>query len=231
MLKRLGHVLAMSGVASRRASEKLIFEGRVTVNGKKILQPQHQVEEGRDRIKVDGVEITRREKKRYYLCNKPVGYLCTSTPGPAKIVLDLFAHLPYRLFTVGRLDRDTSGLIIVTNDGVFAHHLMHPSFNVTKEYLVKVNAEVTADQLKLISEGVIIDDSLVKPLKVKKMRRGTLKISVGEGKKHEVRLLVQKAKLEIFELTRIRIGSLHLGHLPVGAYRELKSSEIDALME
>lgn len=223
---RLSKVLAAAGIASRRACEELIFDGKVTVNNELILLPQHLVIEGKDRIAVDGVLVEKRQSKIYYLLNKPKGYVCSSSRvGSKKIVLDLFEHLPYRLFTVGRLDRDTTGLLVVTNDGHFAQDVIHPSKNVTKEYLVKTMQEVTAEHLKSISEGALIEGSWLKPVSVSKVRRGTLKVIVREGKKREVRLFVQKAGLDIVSLHRIRIGSLTLGNLAVGQFRELSEKE------
>lgn len=229
MRKRIAHALASAGVASRRAAERIIAEGRVTVNGKLVTVPMVQVDLREDRVEVDRRRIGSEEKKVYFLLNKPTGLICTSEPGPAKRVIQLFSHLSYRLFTVGRLDQATAGLLIVTNDGDLAHRLTHPSFQVQKEYLAKVNEEVSADALATIAQGMWMDGSHVKPLRVVKMRRGTLKIVVGEGKKHEVRRLLTHGGLTVRELTRIRIGPLHLGHLPEGAYRTLTQPEISAL--
>ncbi len=229
--KRLAHAMALSGVASRRASELLIAEGRVKVNGALVTRPMHKVVIGRDRIEVNGRRIKEPEKRVYFLLNKPSGMLCTHEPGPAKTVAELFSHLPYRLFTVGRLDQATEGLIIVTNDGSFAHRVMHPSYGVQKEYLAKVSEEVTPEALAKVAAGIWIEGTFVKPLMVRKVRRGTLKIVVGEGKKHEVRELIAHGSLTLKELTRIRLGPLHLGHLAPGSYRELSQPEIDGFLE
>lgn len=141
-----------------------------------------------------------------------------------KLVIDLFPK-EKRLFSVGRLDRDTTGLLIITNDGHFAQKVIHPSSNIEKEYLVKTFQEVTHEHLVKISKGAFVDGVYVRPLSVKKVRRGTLKVVVKEGRKREVRVLVQKAELKILSLTRIRIGGLHLGPLPEGSYRELTENE------
>lgn len=225
---RLSKRLAEAGVASRRAAEELIFEGRVAVNGEVALKPETRVTP-KDKVTVDGTTISNAEKKVYYVLNKPRGYVCSSTGKNS--VLNLFTHDKRRLFTVGRLDRDTTGLLLITNDGDFSNRVIHPSYNIHKEYLVKTNLEITHHHLVRISEGVDIDGSHIKPVKVEKMRRGTVKITVAEGKKHEVRILVEEAGLEVKELKRIRIGHLHLGKLPVGAWRPLSKSEYDLLME
>jgi 23S rRNA pseudouridine2605 synthase len=228
---RLSKFLAASGVASRRTCEEIIFAGRVTVNGKITLVPQTLVDIN-DKITVDGKNIILEEKKVYYIVNKPVNYVCTAKKmGSTKIVLDLFEGVPYRLFTIGRLDKDTQGLLLLTNDGQFANRVIHPSGDINKEYLAKTDQEITDEHLKMISNGTLVEGAFVKPLKVSKVRRGTLKITIGEGKKHEVRLLLDAAGLQIKELTRIRIGALHLGTLPLGAWRELSDKEKELIFE
>lgn len=224
--KRLSKVLAAAGVASRRASEELIFKGRVTLNGEIVLVPQTLVCAEKDQICVDNEPILPEEKKVYYILNKPNGLICSNAPlGTKKRIVDLFAHLPYRLFTIGRLDRDTTGLLLVTNDGHFANKVIHPSSNIQKEYLIKTLQEVTDLHLKQISKGMFIEGSFVKPIRVMKVRKGTLKIVVKEGKKREVRLLVQGANLEILELCRIRIGGLLLGPIAEGSFRSMTETE------
>ncbi|HSX03979.1 MAG TPA: pseudouridine synthase [Rhabdochlamydiaceae bacterium] len=227
---RLSKILAQAGVASRRACEEIIFSGRVTVNGKTCMVPQTPVSLKVDDIRVDQQKISKEEKKVYYILNKPVGYICSSSRlGTKKIVLDLFEPLEHRLFTIGRLDRDTSGLLLVTNDGHFAQKVIHPSSNISKEYLVKVQQEVDMEHILSISKGAFVEDKWVKPLKVSKVRRGTLKIIIKEGRKREVRVLVEKTGLEIIELKRIRIGGLTLGNLPEGAFRPMTENDKSAI--
>ncbi len=229
--ERLSKVLARAGVASRRACEEIIFEGRVRVNGRVVLLPQEHVDLSKDDVVVDGTPILEEQKKFYFLLNKPKGYICSSAPLDGKrLVIDLFREIPARLFTVGRLDRDTTGMLLVTSDGHFAQKVIHPSKGHLKEYLVKVEQEVMHDHLALISEGMRIEGTMVRPKKVNKVRRGTLKIVVSEGKKREVRLLVQKAGLTIQSLHRIRIGPVALGDIPLGGYRELSADERKALL-
>lgn len=227
---RLSKILASAGVASRRACEELIFQGRVTVNGEKVLLPQTMVGPG-DKLLVDGQPVKSvPQAKKYYLLNKPAGYICTSLKRQgSKIVLDLFPDEDVRLFTVGRLDKDTEGLLIVTNDGHFANKIMHPSSNIDKEYLVKTDLDITADHLAAISNGTLVEGVFVKPLRVQKVRKGTLKIVISEGKKREVRLMMKAAGLQVHELTRIRIGGLHLGPLAVGTWRPMTENDKKAL--
>ncbi len=231
-MKRLSKALAAAGVASRRACEELIFDGKVSVNGEIVLVPQTLVSWEKDDITIDGEPLKREQEKVYFMVNKPKGYICSSARvGSKKLVVDLFGHLNYRLFTVGRLDRDTTGLLIVTNDGHFAQDVIHPSKGQTKEYLIKTSQEITAEHLKSISKGGLVENTWVKPASVRKVRRGTLTITVHEGKKREVRLLVQKAGLDILSLHRIRIGSLVLGNLEPGEWRPLTDKEKQLLLK
>lgn len=224
--KRLSKALAAAGVASRRACEEIIFGGRVQVNGVTIKLPQHHIDWEADRITVDGQNVKAEQKKIYYMLNKPTGYICTSTrPGKKLIVLDLFPNTQERLFTVGRLDKETSGLLLVTNDGHFANRVIHPSSNVIKEYIVKTLHEITPDHLESLSQGARVDEKWVRPVSVHKVRKGTFKILVKEGKKHEVRIIAERSGLKITELTRVRIGGLVLGPLPLGAYRPLTDKD------
>ncbi len=230
-MKRLSKALASAGVASRRACEELIFNGKVSVNGQVVLVPQTLVSWEKDTISIDGEPLKKEQEKVYFILNKPKGYICSSARlGSKKLVVDLFTHLPYRLFTVGRLDRDTTGLLIVTNDGHFAQEVIHPSKGLTKEYLIKTAQEISDEHLRSISKGGLVEGTWVKPARVAKVRRGTLTVVVHEGKKREVRLLVQKAGLTILSLHRIRIGPLVLGNLDVGEYRPLTEKEKKLLL-
>lgn len=231
--QRLSKVLAAAGVASRRASEELIFAGSVKVNDITIKVPQTMVDPSKDAITVKGVPLKKAEEKVYYLLNKPVGYICSTKGGAqSKLVLDLFKEEEdRRLFTVGRLDKDTSGLLLVTNDGHFANAVIHPSKNITKEYLVKTDQEVSHDHLVAINSGTLVEGVFVKPIRVEKVRRGTLKVIIGEGKKREVRHLLDAAGLKVVSLMRIRVGGLVLGDLAEGAWRPLTEKEKKLLFE
>jgi 23S rRNA pseudouridine2605 synthase len=232
MSQRLSKELAAAGIASRRACEELIFNGHVKVNGAVVLTPQTKVDINSDRIEVDGKSLNRVEEKVYYLLNKPRGYVCSSKRiKKDRIVLDLFEDVSLRIFTVGRLDKDTEGLLIVTNDGHFSNQVIHPSANISKEYLVKTDKEIGPEHLMAISNGTLVEGVFVKPLKVEKVRRGTIKVTVSEGKKREVRALLEAAALEVRELTRIRVGGLNLGPLPVGTWRVLTEKERQSIFE
>ena len=230
-MKRLSKALAAAGVASRRACEELIFKGKVSVNGAVVNVPQTLVSWEEDDIRIDGLSLKSEQEKVYFVLNKPKRYICSSARvGSKKLVVDIFQNLPYRLFTVGRLDRDTTGLLLVTNDGHFANQVIHPSRGLTKEYLIKTNQEITHEHLASIAKGAFIEGGWVKPVSVTKMRKGALKIVVREGKKREVRLLVQKVDLSIISLHRIRIGPLVLGNIEIGDYRPLSAKEKEQLL-
>lgn len=223
---RIAKALAQSGIAARRKCDELILKGKVTVNGKVITQPQTDVDPKSDTIAVFGNPITI-EKKLYYIMNKPRGFECSHKKVPGKkIVYSLFREIGARLFSVGRLDKETTGLLIFTNDGDFANRIIHPSSNITKEYLLKAHRDITHDDLVKIGQGIEIDGTHVRPTKVKKVRKNTLKIAVKEGKKHEVRKLAAATNLKVLELTRLRIGNLQLGNLPEGLFRPLTSKEL-----
>ncbi len=224
--KRLSKVLAASGIASRRACEKLIFNKKVRLNGKIVFLPQTLVDPKEDEIFVKNQLLPSEEKKVYYILNKPKGYVCSNKrEGKKRLVIDLFAKEKQRLFTVGRLDKDTTGLLIVTNDGHFANRVIHPSKNIKKEYLVKTAEEISDSMLKELIKGTKIEGNWICPYKVKKLRYNVFKIVVKEGKKREVRLLTQNAKLTPLSLKRIRIGALQLEGLELGQYREMKPTE------
>ncbi len=228
MKQRLSKVLAWAGVASRRKCEELIIEGHVKVNGKKVLIPQTLVDLDEDEIFCDKIQIKKEISKIYFAFNKPIGFECTHDLR-RKSIYTFFQDIKTRLFSIGRLDKDTSGLMIVTNDGHFAHRVAHPSFEVEKEYLVKVNKEITHDDLVRLSCGAFIEHVFVRPKSVHKVRKGTLKITIVEGRKREVRHLMKEAGFEVISLKRIRIGDLFLGKLPEGARKSLQISDLGTL--
>jgi 23S rRNA pseudouridine2605 synthase len=223
--QRLSKIMAQAGIASRRHCEDIIFKGRVTVNGEVVLTPQTMVDAS-DIITVDGRDMPEIEEKVYYLLNKPRGYLCSNTPGQQKkIVLDLFNSSPHRLFTVGRLDKETTGLLIVTNDGQFSQHVIHPSSDIEKEYVAEVNRPLSSEHLKIIRQGTRVEGTFVKPKQVKKIGNTSVLVIVKEGKKREVRHLIQHAGLSVKHLTRTRIGQLSLKDLPEGKWRAMTEQE------
>ncbi|EOY18774.1 Pseudouridine synthase family protein isoform 2, partial [Theobroma cacao] len=247
--QRLSKVLAAAGVASRRGSEELIFDGKVTVNGSVCNAPQTRVDPAKDIIYVNGSRLPKKLPPKIYLAlNKPKGYICSSGEKEFKSVLDLFEDYlkrwdkmnrgspKPRLFTVGRLDVATTGLIIVTNDGDFAQKLSHPSSNLNKEYIATIDGEVKKRHLIAISEGTEIEgihcipDSVELLPRQPDLSRPRLRIVVHEGRNHEVRELVKNAGLEIHSLKRVRIGGFRLpADLGLGKHVELKQSDLRAM--
>ncbi|KFK36810.1 hypothetical protein AALP_AA4G174300 [Arabis alpina] len=247
--QRLSKVLAAAGVASRRTSEELVFDGKVTVNGVLCKVPQTRVDPTRDIIYVNGNRIPKKLPPKVYLAlNKPKGFICSSGEKETKSVISLFDEwlsswdkrnpgIPKpRLFTVGRLDVGTTGLLVVTNDGDFAQKLSHPSSSLPKEYITTVVGDVHKRNLVAISEGTMVEGVLCVPDSVELMPkqhdipRARLRIVVHEGRNHEVRELVKHAGLEVYSLKRVRIGGFRLpSDLGLGKHVELKQSELKAL--
>jgi len=230
--RRLSKTLAAAGIVSRREAESLIFSGKVKVNGEVVCIPQVLVNAEEDRIEVGTLRIKEEEEKVYFMLNKPKGFICSNREiGRKRLVKDLFSSLSLRLFTVGRLDRDTTGLLLVTNDGHFSQRVIHPSSNLTKEYLVKTVEEIEDQHLISCRRGRRIEGDWVRPVRVSKMRSGTLKIGIKEGKKREVRLLVQGCGLTLLSLTRIRIGGLVLGPLREGEWSTLTLKQRESIFQ
>jgi 23S rRNA pseudouridine2605 synthase len=230
METRLNKALASCGICSRRTADELILGGLVKVNGEIVKEPFIRVDLMKDKLEVQGYKKVKPTPKSYYILNKPKGFICSSVrQKQERLVIDLFPETEKHLFTVGRLDKDSTGLIIVTNDGDFANEVIHPSRDITKEYLVKLSKEVFDEDLIALSQGRYVEGSYVKPHRVVKVRRGTVKIALKQGKKREVRVLCEKAGLEVLELTRIRIGSLHLGNLPLGHYKTMTAQDKEAI--
>lgn len=222
--ERLNKFIAQSGLASRRKSDELILKGKVSINGEIILQPSHLVDPFTDKVKVDKSLVEEKEIPIVYLFHKPTGYLCSHNG--KRTIYSFFSHDSRRLFSAGRLDKDSSGLMIITNDGALSQKIIHPSSNLQKEYLVKTDIDVADKHLKILSAGCKVEGINIRPVKVKKMRKGTLRIAIREGKKHEVRILMEHAGLPVVSLKRIRIGNLLLGNLPVGAWKEVSVDEV-----
>jgi 23S rRNA pseudouridine2605 synthase len=231
--ERLQKILAHWGIASRRACEQLILEGHVSVNGLRIHELGFKVDPNTDRIQIDGRRLARIPPKKVVIAlNKPVGYLSASKSDGSKrpIVLDLVPR-EMRLYPVGRLDLDSSGLLLLTNDGDFAHHIMHPRFGHDKEYFVRVHEALSAAQFEKLRVGATVNGRFVKPLALRRVNATSFKIVLGEGRKREIREMTKAADGEVVELCRIRIGSLRLGKMRPGEWRELSEKEIAGLLD
>ena len=230
MTQRLNTFVARFYPTSRRKAEELIFNGLVEVNGVIQKEPFFRVDP-KDKVLVDKQLIKSRKQTLYYALNKPRGFVCSERRfKQEKLVTDLFPATQGRLFTIGRLDKDSEGLILVTNDGAFANSVSSPKSGVEKEYIVKTVQEISHEHLVQLSKGGFVEGSYVRPKSVIKIRKGTTKVILKEGRKREIRVLFQKAGLEIVELKRVRIGNLQLGSLQPGQFKELLESETLAII-
>jgi 23S rRNA pseudouridine2605 synthase len=229
--ERLQKVLARVGFGSRRVCEDLIAEERVTVNGRVAILGR-RVDAAQDEICVDGVRISTAPGLVYYLLNKPVGYVTTAadTHGRAT-VMELVPESP-RVFPVGRLDMDTSGLLLLTNDGDLAHRITHPSHGIEKEYVATVEcseAGVGQQALQRLRRGVELEDGITHPAQVTQPQPGLLKITIHEGRNRQIRRMCDAVGHPVVELTRTRIGTLRDTHLTPGEWRDLSSDELIGL--
>jgi 23S rRNA pseudouridine2605 synthase len=229
-IMRLNKYLRNCGIGSRRKVEELILNGRVEINGviQKNLGTQVLPE---DHVTLDGKPLVEIKELVYYVLNKPEGHECThKSHKNEKTIYDLFPKYP-PLFSAGRLDKDTTGLIIVTNDGEFANRVIHPSQNIIKEYEASTLEEIQIAHLSRLKKGALVENSEVKPCHVEKLSKHVVRICVKEGKKREVRILVEKAHLTLTHLKRTKIGSLALGDLPLGSYRILMKDEMAKIFQ
>lgn len=230
--ERLQKVLAALGWGSRRICEDLIADGRVTVNGE-IAELGRRVDTLVDLIAVDGVPIGARPGLVYYLLNKPRGVISTANdPQGRPTVVDIVPQSP-RVYPVGRLDAETEGLLLLTNDGELTHFLTHPSKGVEKEYLVLLvgNPRLTEGQLKALREGIELDDGTTAPAKVGQRSDGSVSITIHEGRNRQVRRMMEAVGHRVDRLVRVRIGPIKDPALRPGAWRELSLAERKALAE
>ena len=226
--ERLQKVLARVGMGSRRVCEKLIVEQRVTVNGE-LAELGEKVDPETAEIEVDGLKVGVRQDLVYYLLNKPVGAIATSKdPQERSTVVDLVPTHP-RVFPVGRLDADTEGLILLTNDGDLTHYLTHPSFGVEKEYLVQVDVKPSRNAIRELRQGVELDDGITAPAKVSLVDEKLIKIVIHEGRNRQVRRMCESVGHPVKRLIRSRIGPIADTSLRPGSFRELTNQELKSI--
>ena len=230
---RLQVFLSHSGVCSRRRALTLIQEGHVTVNGKTVTEPSTQVGPHHDKIFVDGKEI-KAKAYEYILFNKPSGYVTTKAEHPGeKTIFDILPEKFKHLFPVGRLDKDTEGLLLLTNDGEVAYQLTHPKFNVDKIYFVCINGVLTPAQKVKLENGVAIEGDVTSSAKIKDVRSNgqqtEFSMIIHEGKKRQIRLMLNALRHKVVYLKRIQQGPLQLGHLKCGIWRYLTVAEIESI--
>jgi len=228
---RLQKYLALCGIASRRKAEIMITEGRIAVNGSVVTEMGTQVDEKADIVLVDGVRIHPEAEKHYLAYNKPAGEVTTvRDPEGRATVMDRFADYPVRLFPVGRLDYDTEGLLLLTNDGDMMNHVLHPSSEIRKGYLARVSNSVPDDAIRRLRKGVMIDGRMTSPAEIRLIRRETLYtdllITIHEGRNRQVRKMVEAVGHQVVRLKRVRFGDVLLGDLPTGMWRKLTEEEI-----
>ena len=231
---RINKYIAASGIASRRKADELIKNGNVRVNGTALTEPGYEVADG-DLVEVNGTPVLPPENKVYILLNKPVGYVTTvKDEGGRPTVMDLVTEVEGRVCPVGRLDVNTSGMLIMTNDGDFAYRVAHPKHKLGKTYRVRVAGIVTRGKLDRLRKGVDIGGFVTSPAEVeivKELPKETvLEITIHEGKNRQVRKMCKAIDCPVRELERIAIGPVKIGRLATGGYRKLTRQEIDALM-
>jgi 23S rRNA pseudouridine2605 synthase len=235
MLERLQKIIAKAGICSRRKAEELILAGRVSVNGAVTAELGSKADPEHDSIKVDDKRLRMDEPRVYYLLNKPKGFLCTlSDPERRPIAVDLIGERGKKLFTVGRLDMQTEGLILVTNDGDFAQKVSHAGDHCPKTYLVKVQGEPGFEEIDRLSKGIVLERQKLAPCKIQRIKEGGnpwFKVTLIEGKNNQIHRMFEKIGFRVSKLKRVQIGFLSDPHLLPGAYRSLTPREVQRFLQ
>ncbi len=232
-MERLQKVIAQAGIASRRKAEELIKDGKVKVNGEVITELGTKVKES-DRVEVNNKPIEK-ENKEYYLLNKPRGVITTTSDEHGRKTVTDLINTEARIYPVGRLDYDTTGAILLTNDGEFANILMHPSNKIDKVYLAKLEGIIKGEQINTLKNGVMLDDILVKAsrVKLKKVNKESntsmVEITIHEGKNHQVKRMFESVGFHVEKLTRERIDIFTINNLKSGEYRKLTPKEVQVV--
>jgi 23S rRNA pseudouridine2605 synthase len=231
MKERLQKILASRGIASRRDAERLIQDGRVSVNGEVVEELGSKADPDHDVILFNGRPLPQQRAPKVLMLNKPVGYLCTTRKSreEGRIVLDLVPS-DRRYFPVGRLDKESSGLLLLTDDGELALRLTHPRYGTHKTYIAEVNAPVTDSDIQQLTDGVLLEDGLARAITADRLGQRRMRVVLGEGRKRQVRRMIAALGLRVISLRRVQIGDLDLGALRAGQYRELKPQEIEQLL-
>ena len=228
---RLNKYIAECGICSRRKADILIESGKVLVNDIVIKDLGVKIDDTKDQVKVDGKTISKEDKFVYIMLNKPKGYVTTNSEQfGRKSVLDLI-DTDYRIFPIGRLDMNTEGLLLLTNDGEFANKLMHPKNKVEKTYIANVKGNITEEKIENLRNGVDIGGYITKPAQVRIISKdkNEIEIKISEGKNRQVRKMCEAVGLKVINLKRTSVGKLNLGNLKIGKYRYLNKNEIDKI--
>lgn len=231
---RLNKFLSESGVASRREADRVIEKGRVTVNGQVVQVLGLTIDDEGDEVRVDGRRVKKEAKKVYLMLNKPPGYLVSlKDPFGRATIKDLLPSFETRIFPVGRLDYESQGLLLMTNDGNLAYRLTHPRYKIKKVYLLKIKGQPDSVNLTKLEKGVFLDGKRTAPAKIVLQRvssqRAFLRIEVYEGRKREIRRMFESIGHRVLELRRIKLGGLSLGKLKNGQWRYLTPKEVERL--
>lgn len=235
-MERLQKIISRAGVASRREAEKMILAGRVQLNGEIITELGTQAEPGKDRIAIDGQELRLSVPRLYFLLNKPQGYISAVKDDRGRqTVIDLLPKVKEYIYPVGRLDYDTEGLLILTNDGEMMNGLLHPRYEIGKTYIAKVQGVLRQNQVESLSNGVLLDDGMTAPAKVKLLEAAKdhssclVQLTIHEGRNRQVRRMLQAVGHRVLKLRRIGFAGLTLQGVAMGTYRELTKEEVAAL--
>lgn len=233
MLERLQKILAEAGLGSRRECEKIITAGRVTVDGKRVATLGTTADADKSRICCDDIPI-RKQRKIYYLLNKPKGYLCTNRDELGRLqAIDIIENVTQRIYSIGRLDKESEGLIILTNDGDLANKLSHPKYEVHKTYFVEVDGYLTDTAVKALKSGIWLSFGKTRPVKVQHVKKGKdrsrFEMMLKEGKNREIRRMLNECGYKVRILRRIKIGNLYDPTLKMGRYRKLTDAEVARL--
>lgn len=233
---RLQKFLSAAGVASRRAAERLIAAGRVKVNGTTVKKMGFVINPAMDIVEVDNRPVRPADEKEYILLNKPAGFITTlADPYGRPTVAELVKDCDRRVFPVGRLDMNTSGLLLLTDDGELAHRLAHPSYGVEKEYIARVKGQLTAETLRRLAEGIKLADGITAPAVVRLIKStgtsSTVSLTLKEGRKRQVRRMLEAVGHPVIDLKRVRFGGIKLSGLEEGHWRRLTGEEIKSLKE
>lgn len=228
-LERLQKLIAQAGVTSRRNAEKLITDGKVTVDGKVITELGAKFDAAKNEIRVDGKLLKFDAEKIYILLNKPRGYVCTAKDERGrKTVLDL-VNIPERVFPVGRLDLNSEGLLLLTNDGELMNALIHPKFKIDKTYRAKISGELTEEKLDKLRAGIELDDGLTAPAEIFLLDENLVEITIHEGRNRQIRRMFAAIGCDVKKLKRIKFAGLTLDGVKVGKFRRLTPAEIKNL--
>lgn len=231
---RLNKFLSNSGVASRRKSDELISQGKVFVNGKVVSELGLQINEKKDKVTVEGKQIKLPSSFVYIKLNKPKGYACTTADEKGRKTIYELIDTDERLFSIGRLDYDTEGLILLTNDGDFANKVAHPKYAIEKEYRVTIEGQIKESELAVLRKGVVVDGERMPSAKVEFLSEDDkftkLSVVIDEGQNRQIRRMFEAIGKSIRLLKRVRIGQVRLGGLKRGDYRDLTEDELNSLV-